>query len=74
MTRSSTYWMAARPLVWRRADITGGMIFPLVLLETAPQASGFGIWPPLPSVEEGEEKSLGRDKSQPRLAANQVSA
>ena len=51
-SRSSTYWMAAWPLVFRRADMTGGIIFPVVLLETAPQASGLIIWPPLLSVEE----------------------
>lgn len=52
----------------------GGMIFPVVLLETAPQASGLRIWPPLPSVEEVRRSPCEGLQSQARLAANQVGA
>lgn len=52
----------------------GGIIFPVVLLETAPQASGFRIWPPLPSVEDVRRSPCEGLQSQARLAANQVGA
>jgi hypothetical protein len=54
--------------------MTGGIIFPVVLLETAPQASGFRIWPPLPSAEEVRRSPCDRLNGQARLAANQVGA